>query len=254
MTIQTGSSGVVDGRGGEVPPLNTAVEGKSMHDRDALEAALGGAPVIARLQPSIPIQQGTRSSAGIDTVILEGDVHAIFKIGCEPAPGQAGARREVAAYVLARAIGFDDLVGVAALRRELDATGKATDTAAIEFFDDRREDAPLSEFPRDDIERAGVFDAIIGQPDRSHNWLAVPAAPPVRLKLFDHELAFQPGTRVTSVQSRFWDEIGRQVPSKHRHTVSDALAQLSNFGLRKLLSDDEYFGVEDRLRELRSSY
>jgi hypothetical protein len=228
---------------------------KPVQGQDEIEALLANAPIVGRFDPDVPIQTGTHSSPGIDTVIIEGGLHAIIKVGCEPAPGAAGARREVGAFRIAKAMGCGHLVATAALRKEREASGNLVDTAAIEFFDDRAEDASLGGFSSEEIARAGVFDAVIGQPDRGHNWLAVPATRPHRLKLFDHELALQANQTLDTVTSAFWNEIGKQVPQQLRQVVSDLLARLPSLDLTpSLLGADEYSSLEERLKRLRASY
>ena len=102
-------------------------------------------------------------------------------------------RRERAAFVLARLLGWDDLVPLTVLRR---LTWMQDRLAAVSIFELRAiEGVPLECFAEEDLTRAAVFDFLIRQLDRgAHNWLGVLSADRpatgISLRLIDHQHAF----------------------------------------------------------------
>lgn len=185
-------------------------------------------------------------------LVLEGGVGTLAKP--EDAPGlpeaTAMVRREVAAWRMARDLGWTDLVPAAGLRLITSPiSGRDVYASLHVLVPNSRPDVDPG-FPDGDIWRAAIFDAVIGQTDRSgHNWLAIPdpaggAAVPSRLLLVDHGNTLRPG--VYSPSSTFYTrKAGQPVPAEHL----DALEELMNLApasLTALLPADELNGVKER--------
>ena len=102
-------------------------------------------------------------------------------------------RYEAAAWVLAKGLGWTDLVATTVLR-ETDAfpdVDEEVTTSLQVLWPGFELDANLDQFPDEDIWRAALFDVLIFHTDRTHNWGAVPGHGQKRLKLIDHGYAFR---------------------------------------------------------------
>ena len=214
--------------------------------RDELRRKLAEAPVVATRQ----LPGGTRSAAGIVVVTLEGGIEAFWKRGDVEPPGVMGIHREVAAYELALLLGWEDLLQVVAHRYEAVAGGGVAEVASIELLPHGADDLAASQFPAEDVERAGMFDALIQNNDRGgHNWRGLPEpGGGHRLKLYDHELAFDPSRPVNST---FWNEIGQQVPAGLVGHLQDAApAVAASRELEELLGINEVAALRERFARL----
>lgn len=157
-------------------------------------------------------------------LILEGGVAVLAKPADTAPDGEIMCRREVAAWVLARALGWPDLVSTTAMRTMTSpASGEDVETSVQVIWPDALPDADVGLFSDGDIWRAAVFDALVGQSDRGgHNWLAIPgsSASP-RLKLVDHGYAFPES--VSPPNSTFYElRRGRELPE----LVTESLDEL----------------------------
>lgn len=219
-------------------------------EQPSIESVLATAPVETQI--NVGIAGGTRSSAAIQTVELQGGLKAFFKRGDIDPPGLIGVRREVAAFRVAQLLGHPELLPVTALRTVPVTGGPPTEVAAQELFVDRQESPATSTFRQEQIAQAGVFDAIVANSDRGgHNWLAVPSASGPMIKLIDHELAFQdPGV----VNSTFWTEIGQVVPVDLRVAVSDLARALPTSTIADLLGPSEFEALIRRVNDLRATF
>jgi hypothetical protein len=159
---------------------------------DELENYLRTARILdvgAFPDPGIP-QPGAHQSFRF---ILEGGVSALAKPAHTIGDGESVVRYEAAAWVVARLVGWTDLVATTVLRHtdafpDLDdevATSLQVIWAAAEL------DADMGQFSDEDVWRAAIFDVLVLHTDRTHNWLAVPGHGETRLRLIDHGYAFR---------------------------------------------------------------
>jgi hypothetical protein len=189
-------------------------------------------------------------------LVLEGGVGVLAKP--EDAPGlptaPAMVRREVAAWIIARNLGWIDLVSGSVLRLIPSPTGGGDVYASLHILWPNSVpdvDAPFSD---DDVWRAAIFDAVVGQTDRAgHNWLALPdpaggTAVPIRLVLVDHGNSLQPG--IFPPSSTFYTRrAGQKIPDEHLEALEQLLARLPG-DLTGLVDAAEAAGVTDRVETL----
>jgi len=132
--------------------------------------------------------------------VLVGGVGVLVKPSDSTADAAKMIRREVAAWRLAAALGWPDLVAATVLREvESLQTGDRIEASAQVIWPSTQPGVAVDSFSDDDIWRAAVLDALIRQTDRNPtNWLAVPQDPShglQRLKLIDHGYAPDTWTR-----------------------------------------------------------
>jgi hypothetical protein len=193
-----------------------------------------------------------RSSYPSYLVILAGGVGVLAKPEDESGEGAVMVRREAAAWVVARQLGWCDLVSSTVLRRLPSFSGAGPAAMSLQvLWPDNLPDAPLEVFPEDDVLRAAVFDAIVGQGDRDgHNWLAVPSAgPQVRLKLVDHGYAFRED--VARPNSTFFTrKEGEDLPRWITERVSRVIGGEIRSRLLELLPEPACIALENRAKDL----
>lgn len=200
---------------------------------DDLERFLGSAPLLSRSDN--PSHGAHMSYLGI----LEGGVGVLLKPEDALAEGPAMVRREVAAWLLARELGWPDLVAATVLRQIDSPTspGSWVHASVQVLWPDNSPGMPISSFPAEDITRAAVFDVLVKQSDRAGgNWLGVPSDPSAtRLKLIDHGYAFD--------VSRGWGS------AFITHCSGDALGEVdASRPTRPLACDHARARVRDRSR------
>jgi hypothetical protein len=127
-------------------------------------------------------------------LILEGAVGVIAKPADASGEAPQMMRREVAAWVLARTLGWSDLLAATVLRHIRSfSSGEQVEASIMIAWPNCQPDQDPG-FDENDIWRAAVFDASIRQSDRAgHNWLCVPAVGgggTPKLKLIDHGYGF----------------------------------------------------------------
>lgn len=185
-------------------------------------------------------------------VILTGGVAAMVKPSDEIADGEALVGQEVAAWVLAKALGWPDLLAATVLRSlPSRVTGLSVRASLQVIWPDCLPDAPHQGFGPDDTWRAAIFDAIVGQTDRvGHNWVAVPAAAGrPRLKLIDHGYSFTTG--MGPPRSTFYAlHAGQSIPAAHRNAISTLLGSFPTGDLQGLLSQSEATDARTRAGRL----
>jgi hypothetical protein len=218
------------------------------HELDELERYLARAPII---DAAAFANHGAHRSYRL---ILRGAVAVLAK----PEDGIADdgpivVGREVAAWTIARELGWADLLGVT-VRREIASldTGQPVAASLQILWPDVQPDAPTSSFTDEDIWRAAVFDAVVAHTDRNgHNWLLLPgsgASPPM-LKLNDHGYGFASG--LVQPSSSFYSlKTGQQIPED----LANALRRLADprqvRDLEANLEPDALDGVRDRAAHL----
>jgi hypothetical protein len=158
---------------------------------DQLEEYLRTAAVLGEAGPV----EGGGAHPGKMRLLLEGGVQVIAKPSVEGNPeSERMMRREAAAWVVAKALGFTELVGATVLRTLPQDHGDVEASVQVFWPDGNLFCAPIAEFPDEDLWHAAVFDAVVAHGDHNgNNWLAVPApggphAP--RLKLVDNGHSF----------------------------------------------------------------
>jgi len=217
---------------------------------DALEHYLGSAAFVTSWTFPNPGQHRSY------VLVLEGGVGVLAKP--EDAPGLAAApvmiRREVAAWIIARYLGWTDLVSASKLRLIPSPISGADVYASLHVLWPNSVPDVDARFSDEDVWRAAVFDAVIGQTDRGgHNWLAVPdpaggATVPTRLVLIDHGNSLQPGVYAPS--STFYTRrAGQRIPDEHLDALEELLNRLPG-QLTGLVDAGEAGGVADRVLTL----
>jgi hypothetical protein len=140
------------------------------------------------------------------TVLLSGGVSVVAKMG-NSSQHQDMARREVAAWHIARALGWPELMGATVLRT-VDELEDGMEASLQVVWLSCDEDPEISRFSDAEINRAAAFDSIVQTTDRmGHNWLGVPreGLRASRLKLVDHGYALNFPGQPESPQSTFFE-------------------------------------------------
>lgn len=189
-------------------------------------------------------------------LILEGGVAVLAKPADTAPEGVIMCRREAAAWVLARALGWPDLVSTTVMRVITSpSSGEEVETSVQLIWPDYLPDADVALFSDADIWRAAVFDAIVGHADRGgHNWLAVPGSSrSPHLKLVDHGYAFPEATSPPS--STFYElRRGQELPDAVSDSLGDFVARRSGLEhLHELLPSAAADAVFERAETLLSS-
>jgi hypothetical protein len=190
-------------------------------------------------------------------VVLEGGVMVLQKptdgtnaphTGVDP---QVAVRREVAAFVVAQALGWAHLVAPTVLRRMQPAAGGAECEVSLQVFWPEPLDAlvDLGRCDPFDVWRAAAFDVAIINSDRGgNNWLGLgpDMAGATHLKLVDHGHAFTPGP----VNSSFVAHVaGEPVPATIRDEITVGLNQWPDKRLLPLIGV-VHETVRTRLRQV----
>jgi hypothetical protein len=227
-----------------------AVYGQRVGDAhlDALEHFLTTAPVLHALTHTMG-GGGHPSFVGI----LEGGVGVLLKPEDAPtANAPVMIRREVAAWRLARALGWQEMVAATVLREVVSLGSGALVRASAQVLWPNN-DVGVEDFLEEDFWRAAVFDALIRASDRhGSNWLAVPAEPgeaPRRLKLIDHGHAFDLGRGINEHVSPFY--VSRRfsrIPDEYVEPLVECRERLDF--IFELLPDAEAAAFTDRLEFL----
>ena len=178
---------------------------------DELESFLRNARVLDFATPALAGAHGAKVR-----LLLEGGVPALAKPEAGIGDGPRVVRREVAAWVIARELGFADMVACTVLREDVPIVGGGQGTASVQVIwpEPVLPDDP-GPYSDDDRWRAGIFDAVIAHSDRSgHNWLGLDdAAGQRRLKLVDHGYAFE---IQGALNSDFYNQFqGQQIPGPY---------------------------------------
>lgn len=219
---------------------------------DELEDYLRNALILGALDPP---SGGGGHSGGRFRLLLHGGVSVIAKPGTNP-DSEAMMGREAAAWQIARLLGFEDIVAATVVRPIPTRDGDEVLASAQVFWPDGNLfSPPIDTFPDEDVWRAAVFDAVIGNVDRGgHNWLAVPAPGgpvPPRLTLVDHGHAFDYGGNRERVESAFYAaHRGEDIPEDLLEALQRFVAAWPPAPVRDLLSPEAIEGVELRAQRL----
>jgi hypothetical protein len=189
-------------------------------------------------------------------LVLEGGVGVLAKPEDEiQNVGSVLVRREVAAWIVARLLGWPDLIAVTVLRQLRSFKTGNPVAASLQVLWPFPEWLPaVTTLPDDDVWQAAVFDAVVHHSDRSNNnWLGVPGAgrgAQARLRLCDHGYGFEPGLAAPS--SDFYRaKLGEALPTMVVAALKSLHSGLPG-ALQGLLPDPELAGVRERTEFLLS--
>jgi hypothetical protein len=183
-------------------------------------------------------------------LILEGGVGALAKpASTAPDDGAAMVRYEVAGWVVARDLGWSDLVATTVLRTiDLLPDQDETETSVQVLWPGFQVDVDRTQFDNEDIWRAAIFDALIRHSDRTHNWGAVVGHGRPRLKLIDHGYAFR-STRPLS-SSFVVDREGQPLPQMLKDDLDAFLERYQDGDLADLLEPEVLEELGTRARNM----
>lgn len=188
-------------------------------------------------------------------VIFDGGVSALAKpaSGVADDIGERVVRSEVGAYLVAREMGFTDLVPVT-VYRTIPTSSSAEDPAAVQVLVPEV-DPDLSVegagVPEHDLIRAAVLDYIIWNSDRGgHNWLVTRGQfDHPRIILIDHGLAF--GFDKREFASTFFEMMeGRALPPGILEALERLVAVAHETELAEILPRSAFRGALQRAQQL----
>jgi hypothetical protein len=219
-----------------------------MEGLDDLEGYLGSAKILGTSTFTL---QGAHPSF---RVILEGGVTTLVKpANTAPSDGEAMVRYEVAGWLVARELGWTDLVSTTVLRHTDELPGGETTASFQVIWSEFDPDADISRFPDEELWKAAIFDTLVLHSDRSHNWGAVPTRGRDGLRLVDHGYAFRawPGRPFSS---RFEEEKrGEEIPDERRDELEAFLQEAERGDLADHLEDDVLEQLMERGRHMVKS-
>lgn len=167
-------------------------------------------------------------------------------------PGQQ-TEREVGAWVVAKAVGLDDIASPVVVK-EID--GKRGALMAFQAGDVAKKvygfDDPKRYDGRDDLLRAAVFDYVIGNSDRhGGNWMLADPKGADRIRLIDHGYAFPEGEKISSGNHAFMSRVYGDMDQEFRQAGSSRY-KYADEDVRQAVKP--YFGkieeIRDRLEKL----
>lgn len=216
-----------------------------MEDTSALEALedhLREAPIDVTAT-----FEGGGGHPGKQLVVVRGGIGALAKLAHQPNE-KTMIRAEGAAYLLARELGWDDLVPVTVVREVRALSGESVE-ASVQILWPRFEVAavantdPLS-LPDDDIWRIALFDALIRNGDRhGGNWGMVAGARP---GLIDHGHSLFPP--LAGVNSPFLAaRRNEQIPDELLVRI-DTVAERGGGRVQELVDDEPLQQLVERAR------
>jgi hypothetical protein len=228
---------------------------------DDLEAYLTNGASLYAFAPQV---HGGGGHGGKFAIVLDGGV-AVF---CKPASGVndggRAARNEVAAWIVARLLGWTDLMAATILRSMPNPTTASNEDMALQVLWPGSDFTPdPSGFTDDELWKAALFDHIVWHSDRmNNNWLGVPPAAlpfpgPVpghqqQLKLIDHGYAFNYPGRDHLSSSFVERKRGLQVPLPYLTAMQTLQALARSSDLSTLLDPGELGSLVARIDEIVS--
>jgi len=222
-----------------------------MHDDvrlDDLERYLHAAPML---------HASTNAAGGAHPsylAILEGGTGVLVKPADAVDGGEVMAKREAAAWVLARELGWPELVSTTVLREINSFVSEDVVFASVQvLWPNNQPGTPLDDLPDEDVARAALFDGLVFQSDRHpNNWLGVPKdGGRQHLKLIDHGYAFD---TTRGFQSPFFDRLrGQALSDDSRQALERVRAPRHSQALEDLLPEDELTSFFDRINTLQGT-
>lgn len=230
---------------------------------DDLESHLKMAPPLYAFAPQV---HGGGGHGGKFAIVLDGGVTVFCKPASGVNDGGRAARNEVAAWTVARLLGWSGIMAVTVLRSMTSPATGVTEDMALQILWPGSDFTPdPSGFTDDEIWKAALFDSVIRHSDRTNNnWLGVPPAAlpfpgPVpgqhrqQLKLIDHGYAFNyPGR--DNLSSTFVErKRGQPVPDQHLAALRALVESAPASVLSELLEEQELRSLIARVNEITSS-
>jgi hypothetical protein len=187
-------------------------------------------------------------------VILEGGVSVLAK----PARSDESSRmatREVAAWSIARDLGWAELMGATVMRTIDQLAGNPYDASLQVLWPAPDPDCDWQRFSDEEILRAATFDAIIAHTDRGgHNWLGVPgeaSGMQSRLKLVDHGYSLNMQGPGDAVASTFFEaRRGQSLPEDVTDAISQLLDEWPPAEVDELLEPEAADATQERAQRL----
>lgn len=186
---------------------------------------------------------------GKHRIVLDGGVIVLSKPISGTNAGVDGARREVAAAVICRSLGWGSMIAHTVIRTMASpAGGAAVETSLQIVWPGPIIPAPaLGSFDIFDVARAAAFDVAVQNQDRNdQNWLGMgpDMNRKLHLKLLDNSLAFD-GASATSPFVGFLN--GNAVPTTVRDEITQHLGNWPRKHLCDLIGDVATDAVHGRL-------
>jgi hypothetical protein len=220
-----------------------------------LEAHLRDAKLLATF---VPLTHGGGGHGQKFAAVLEGGVTIFVKPESGVVDGMTVIRNEVAAWEVAKLLGWTDMLATTVLRRLVSPFSGVDETVAAQMIWHSPAPQPdIGSLDQGEVWRAAIFDYLIQHGDRGGaNWLGVggqPAAAPagpygpqrMALKLIDHGFSFGFQNRVLT--SRFYSaHQGQAIPAELLQGVEQLIADASASSLVALLSGQSLTGLIDR--------
>jgi hypothetical protein len=187
-------------------------------------------------------------------LVLEGNVAALAKPGHASAEAPMMCRCEAAAWVLARELGWPELVPITAFREvpvsDTGETAEASVQILLPLFRPAAEaGANPASCDQEDSHRAAIFDAIAANTDRNDgNWGLIAEIP--RVKLLDHGYAIAewPGRVPASPFIDQWH--ATEISDEDRRAVEGFLHGADRTRLHEFLDEETVTRVLGRARNL----
>jgi hypothetical protein len=196
-------------------------------------------------KPLAVVRNPTSGANETYIVSLEGGVAIVAKYG-GPHPN---IKQEAAAWVMARLLGWEDMVAVTVLSAFRPSQGHEIRESSLQVAWHPHEVGPdLDSLPAEDVWRGALFDAIVMHRDRHpNNWLACPpvASGEPRLKLIDHGHTWDTGGQPSS---RIYEKHqGKPIPNELRTALGGALRRVDRSPLPRLIDGAAVEAVRKRL-------
>jgi hypothetical protein len=186
-------------------------------------------------------------------LVLVGGVSVLAKPADEAPSGAGMSKHETAGWVLARELGWYDLIAVTVMREIPSRKNVGTNTAAsLQVIWPANDKGPaLTALTKEDIIRAAILDMLMVHGDRhNQNYLAVPptgSGVQPRLKLVDHGYAFT----ANDTGSPFYQAVrGQPLEEPYFSRLQGLDPNRLKTALDGLLEPGELTALLDRLRHL----
>lgn len=183
-------------------------------------------------------------------MVLDGGIALLAKPASGVGDGGCAARNEVAAWLVARLLGWSAMVAATVLRPLRSPTSGTDEEMALQVLWPGYDFTPdPSTFDDEEVWCAAIFDWLISHSDRvGNNWLGVPpAALPFtgafsphrqQLKLIDHGFAFDYPGRNAPASTFYEIKRGERAPDSCVERVEAFRQEAPNSSLAALIGDD----------------
>ncbi len=186
--------------------------------------------------------------------LFEGGHTAVVKPAQGQADGEEMCRNEVAAWVIARELGWLDLVSVTVLR-DIDLPTGGSSCASVQLLWPYTEFCPdIARFRDVDVWRVAILDFLVAQSDRvGNNWLgAVDSGGQLQVHLVDHGYSFEcQGRPAASAWTKA--KCGQPVPEALLNALHELQGSAARGELERLLKTEAVTRFRRRLDEIVST-